>query len=176
MNTIAALLRISSIENERRHSAFRDMDLAALCAELHEFFLPLAQAKGIAMSLAPTTPVHKIGDTDLMREAIANLIDNALKFTPRGGAVHVAAMLKNGLACVEVNDNGRGVPAAEAHDIFRRFVRGSKAGGEPGGGIGLSITATIARLHGMNLTVADNAPGARFTMAERFAKGPIRQE
>ena len=132
MNTIAALLRISSIENERRHSAFQDMDLAALCTELHEFFLPLAQAKGITVSIAAPIPVHKNGDPDLMREAIANLIDNALKFTPRGGAVHIAAMLRDGLAGVEVADNGRGVPAAEAHDIFRRFVRGRNGSGEPG--------------------------------------------
>ncbi len=171
MTTIAALLRISSIENEHRHSAFCQIDLAALCAELHEFFLPLAQAQGVALTLAAETPLLRLGDADLMREAIANLIDNALKFTPRGGAVRVEACDRDGLALIEVSDNGRGVPAAEAHHIFRRFVRakdGDKGGADqPGIGLGLSIVETIARLHHMDLSVADNAPGARFVMTER---------
>jgi signal transduction histidine kinase len=168
MNAIAAILRISSIENERRQSAFRDMDLAALCAELHEFFLPLAQAKGIDMTLAAEAPIRRRGDPDLMREAIANLIDNAVKFTPRGGAVRIAAVERGALACVEVTDNGRGVPAAEAHDIFRRYARARNGSEEPGAGLGLSIAETIAKLHRFNLAVADNGPGAKFTLSERY--------
>jgi len=167
MTTIAALLRISSIENERRHSAFRQIDLAVLCAELHEFFLPLAQAKGVEMTLLAEKPVFRLGDPDLMREAIANLIDNALKFTPRGGAVRIDVGESDGFASIEISDNGRGVPAAETHDIFRRFARASNGADLPGGGIGLSIVETIARLHHMHLSVASNAPGARFSMVER---------
>ena len=167
MNAIAALLRISSIENERRRSAFRDMDLAALCAELQEFFLPLAEAKGIDMTLEAKAPIRRRGDPDLMREAIANLVDNAVKFTPRGGAVRITAQERDGLARIEVTDNGRGVPAAETHDIFRRYARARNGAEEPGAGLGLSIAETIARLHRFDLAVADNAPGARFTLSER---------
>ncbi len=167
LTTIAAVLRISSIENERRHSAFRPLDLAALCAELYEFFLPLAEAKGVAMTVSAPKPVLRQGDADLMREAIANLIDNALKFTPRGGAVRIAAGERDGRALVEVSDSGRGVPAAEARDIFRRFARASNGADLPGGGLGLSIAETIARLHHLELDVSDNAPGARFTLAEQ---------
>ena len=68
---------------------------------------------------------------------------------------------------MEVTDNGRGVPAAETHDIFRRYARARNGAATPGAGLGLSIAETIARLHRMDLTVADNAPGARFTLAER---------
>ena len=167
LTTIAALLRIASIENEHRHSAFCRIDLAALCAELLEFFLPLAQAKGIAMTLAAEKPVWRQGDADLMREAIANLVDNALKFTPRGGVVRIEASERDGLALVEVSDNGRGVPASEANEIFRRFARASGVADQPGAGIGLSIAETIARLHRMELSVADNAPGARFILRDR---------
>jgi signal transduction histidine kinase len=167
MTTIEAVLRISSIENERRHSAFRPLDLAALCTEIYEFFLPLAEAKGVAMSLVAPQPLHRQGDADLMREAIANLIDNALKFTPRGGAVRIEAGERDGRATIEVSDTGRGVPAAEAHDIFRRFARASNGAELPGGGLGLSIAETIAKLHHLELHVSDNAPGARFTLAER---------
>ncbi|WP_374544765.1 sensor histidine kinase [Rhodoblastus sp.] len=167
MTAIAALLRISSIERERRHSAFAQIDLDAICAELHEFFLPLARAKGVRLDLAVEPGVSIRGDPDLMREAVANLIDNALKFTPRGGAVCVAAAARDGLARIEVSDNGRGVAAAESREIFRRFARAANGVDLPGAGLGLSITETIARVHGMDLTVADNAPGARFTLAER---------
>jgi signal transduction histidine kinase len=171
MTTIEALLRISSIENARRLSGFRDIDLAALCLELHEFYLPLAEAKGVALSLDAPSPVPRRGDADLIREAVANLIDNALKFTPRGGAIGIEAGESDGRARIAVTDNGRGVPAAEVHDIFRRFARArsgkDRAGEEePGVGLGLNIAETIARLHGMALTVADNAPGARFEMIE----------
>ena len=72
-----------------------------------------------------------------------------------------------GLAHIVVSDNGRGVPAAEAHDIFRRFIRAKTSEAIPGAGLGLNIAESIARMHGMALAVSDNAPGARFVLAER---------
>jgi signal transduction histidine kinase len=167
MTTISALLRISAIEREHRHSAFAEMDLAEICQELHEFFLPLAEAKGVGLCLATNGSVLRHGDPDLMREAVANLIDNALKFTPRGGLVRIEAKGSAGLASIEVSDNGRGVPTGAGHDIFRRFVRAKNGADAPGVGLGLSIADSIARLHGMDLDVVDNAPGARFILAER---------
>ncbi|WP_298429470.1 HAMP domain-containing sensor histidine kinase [Rhodoblastus sp.] len=175
MTTIDALLRVSAIEGERRRSAFAEMDLAEICGELFDFFEPLAKAKGVELTLAKGGAIIRRGDPDLMREAIANLIDNALKFTPRGGSVKIAATAEEGLARVEVCDNGRGVPAAEAHDIFRRFARAENGADLPGAGLGLSIAETIARLHGMELVVADNAPGARFTLAERVPAAEERR-
>jgi signal transduction histidine kinase len=169
MTTIAALLRVSAIEREHRHGAFADMDLAAVCTELHEFFAPLAEAKGVSLRLAADHPVIRRGDSDLMREAVANLLDNALKFTPRGGAVHVSVTDEAGLARIDVSDNGRGVPAEASGDIFRRFVRAKNGADLPGVGLGLNIVENIARLHGMKLIVADNAPGARFTLTETHA-------
>jgi signal transduction histidine kinase len=174
MTTIAALLRVSAIEREHRHSAFAEMDIAGVCAELYEFFLPLAEAKGVRLDFAADRPVIRMGDPDLMREAVANLLDNALKFTPRGGAVRMAVTEEAGLARIEVSDNGRGVPAQAVDDIFRRFARAENGADLPGVGLGLSIVETIARLHGMNLAVTDNAPGARFTLTEKRAKEPER--
>jgi signal transduction histidine kinase len=172
MMAMTALLRVSAIEREHRRSAFVEMDLAGVCAELHEFFLPLAEAKGVRLDLVAEGAVIRTGDPDLMREAVANLLDNALKFTPRGGAVQVAVTEEAGLARIAVSDNGRGVPAEERRDIFRRFVRAKNGADLPGVGLGLSIVETIARLHGMNLAVADNAPGARFTLTEKRAAEP----
>lgn len=167
MTTIEALLRIAGIDRQSRVAGFRELELGALCAELQEFFAPLAEAKGVALTLAAERKMRRRGDPDLLREAIANLIDNALKFTPRGGAVRILARERAGRAEIIVSDNGRGVPAAESRDIFRRYVRARNGADLPGGGLGLAIAETIARLHGMELTVADNAPGARFTLAER---------
>ncbi len=116
--------------------------------------------------------MRRLGDPDLMREAIANLVDNALKFTPRGGAVRIRTFERDGLARIEVSDNGRGVPASEAHDIFRRFARAKNGADLPGAGLGLSIAETIARVHKMELRVSDNQPGALFTLSEYRIEKP----
>lgn len=165
MKSIAALQRISAIEAEHRLSGFRDADIAALCLELHDFYAPLAAAKGVALLVEAPAPLVRRADPDLLREALANLIDNALKFTPRGGKVTVAARESAGRAEITVSDNGRGVPVAKKRDIFRRFVR-LKQGEEEGSGLGLSIVESIARLHGWVLDIEDNAPGARFILAQ----------
>jgi signal transduction histidine kinase len=106
------------------------------------------------------------GDADLMREAISNLIDNAIKFTPPGGTVQLEIATKGDRPTVRVRDSGCGVAPSERDKIFERFYRG---GGQtaPGYGLGLSIAKTIAGLHGFDLTVKDNAPGARFELAAR---------
>lgn len=167
MTTIAALQRISAIEAEYRLSEFCDVSLTELCGELHEFYAPLAEAKGVELSLAASASLVRRGDPDLLREALANLIDNALKFTPRNGAVAVEAGEVDGRAKISVSDNGRGVPQAQSSQIFRRFVRLKGGEDAPGSGLGLSIVEAIARLHGWSLDVADNAPGARFTLLEK---------
>jgi signal transduction histidine kinase len=109
-------------------------------------------------------PVVVRGDEDLMREAVSNLVDNAIKFTPAGGAVSIEARVANGRPVVLVSDTGLGVPPQERTKIFERFFRGERSGDAPGHGLGLSITDTIANLHGFKITVEDNNPGARFEL------------
>ncbi|MDE3174677.1 MAG: HAMP domain-containing protein [Pseudomonadota bacterium] len=162
--TIAALLRISEVENGPRERRFRDVDLAAICAQAVEFYEPIADAKSVALTASLSGPVWIRGDEDLLREAIANLVDNAVKFTPAGGTVQVAACGDEATPCVEVRDSGCGVPPAERDLIFRRFYRAAAEEGGAGHGLGLSIARNIAELHGLELRVEDNAPGARFVM------------
>ena len=170
--TIAALLRISSLENAPREARFSEIDLAAICANVFEFYEPLAQSKAIVMTCEAGAPVPVRGDEDLMREALSNLLENAIKFTPEGGMVRIAAAIEDGQPLVSVSDNGCGVPAEEKVKIFRRFYR-IEGGGRPSGhGIGLSIAETIARLHGFHLSVEDNAPGARFELRRANAPPP----
>ena len=162
--TISALLRISTVENEARKNRFTDFDLGAVCAEVGDFYEPLAASKAIEMAVEVSGRVTMRGDIDLMREAISNLVDNAIKFTPEGGKVRVEAGNVEGSPRLAVSDTGRGVPADERGRIFRRFYRGESAQEAAGHGLGLSIVQAIANLHGFQLAVEDNHPGARFVM------------
>jgi signal transduction histidine kinase len=131
------------------------------------------------MVISAATPVPVRGDSDLMREAVSNLVDNAIKFTPAGGTVRVEARMAEGRPVVLVSDTGVGVPPQERARIFERFYRGDRSGQSPGHGLGLSIAEMIGNLHGFKLTVEDNNPGARFElragapMPERLAREPV---
>jgi signal transduction histidine kinase len=173
--TIGAFLRVSAVENGRREGRFALVDLAAVCAGVFEFYEPLAQSKGVAITLDTPEPVPVMGDEDLMREAISNLVENAIKFTPEGGRVCVATDFVGGGARVAVSDSGPGVALPDRDKIFWRFFRSERNGPASGNGLGLSIAAAIAKLHGFSLKVEDNAPGARFVMrAERGATSAQR--
>ena len=162
--SISAILRVSAIENEARKTKFRVLDLAAVCAQLFDFYEPLAESKGVAITFDAPRPVEVRGDPDLIREAVSNLIDNAIKFTPAGGAVRIEARMVDGRAFLRVSDTGPGVSPDERDRIFERFYRGEHSGNSPGHGLGLSIAETIANLHGFKLKVEDNNPGARFEL------------
>jgi signal transduction histidine kinase len=162
--TISAILRISAVEHEARGTQFKDFDLASVCTQLLDFYEPLAESKGLTMVVDAAKPVPIRGDQDLMREAVSNLVDNAIKFTPAGGAVRIEARTVNGRPFLRVSDTGVGVPPQERTRIFDRFFRGERSGKSPGHGLGLSIAETIANLHGLKLTVEDNNPGARFEL------------
>jgi len=174
MMIITALLRISEVESASRLSGFKTIDLSAICAEVFEFYEPLGKARSIAMSLDAKSPAPTSGDGDLMREALSNLIDNAVKFTPEGGAVRIAVAIEQGRPVVRVSDSGTGVEPGERDKIFERFYRTVRNDRIPGSGLGLSIAAAIANLHGFELRVEDNCPGALFVMSGR-ASG-IRKE
>ncbi len=164
--TISAILRISAVEHGARETQFKEFDLDAVCAQVCDFYEPLADSKGVTMVVDATSSVPVRGDQDLMREAVSNLVDNALKFTPTGGMVRIEARMANGRPFLSVTDTGVGVPPQERGRIFDRFYRGERSGKSPGHGLGLSIAESIANLHGFKLTVEDNSPGARFEMRD----------
>ena len=162
--TIAALLRIADVENGLRESRFRDVDLAVICEQTLEFYEPLAEAKSISVTSAANASVVIRGDEDLLREAVANLVDNAVKFTPAGGAVTLSVGTVRGQPRLEVRDTGPGVAPTDRDRIFQRFYRARFAAGEAGHGLGLSIAQAIAKLHGLELQLEDSACGALFVM------------
>jgi len=167
MLTVAALLRLADVEYGPKSNKFRHIDLSAICTDLFEFYEPLATSKSIRMTLETQSPVQILGDGDLMREAMSNLIGNAIKFTPENGAVSVSVIQEDGRPIVRVRDNGIGVEPGERDKIFQRFYRTESGHRVPGSGLGLSIAAAIANLHGFDLRFKDNDPGAVFEMVGR---------
>jgi signal transduction histidine kinase len=165
--TVAALLRLADVEYGPKSRSFKSIDLSAICADLFEFYEPLAESKSIRMTLETQSPVQIQGDGDLMREAVSNLIGNAIKFTPDHGMVGISVAREDGLPVVRVRDSGIGVEPAERDKIFQRFYRTSSGHRVPGSGLGLSIAAAIANLHEFDLRFNDNNPGTVFEMVGR---------
>lgn len=167
-----ALLRISELEDLRRRSGFGEVDLADILQQVHELYAPLAEDGGIAFRLEtiPRTTIH--GDPHLLFEAFSNLVANAIKFTPRGGAVRVAAIRHAAGPSVEIVDSGPGIPEGERDAVLQRFYR-SDSGRElaaQGYGLGLSIVSAIARLHGFRLRIADSVGGGARVVIDCWAE------
>ena len=151
---ITALLRISEIEHSRRMDGFRNVALGDLVREVGDLYEPIAEDKNVdfAVRAEADTTVH--GDRDLLFEAIANLVDNAVKFTPQGGRVELSLLRKGNEAVVRVCDTGPGIPADESELVTRRFYRSDKSRRDPGLGLGLSLVSAIAKLHGFSLKIS----------------------
>ena len=164
LSIIRALLRVADIRHARRTSDFGQVDLSMLLRETADDFLPLAEDKGVRLS----TRIHHdgvvLGDRQLLAEAIVNLVENAIKFTEPGGAVELALTADAGVLAVMVADTGPGIRPEQRSSVFRRFYRGDASRSTHGSGLGLSLVTEIAVLHGFDLELADNAPGARFTL------------
>ena len=173
--TFAAMLRISEVESGARRAGFTDTDLSEVVADAVELYEPVAEAKGVDLSLdSERTPVLMRGDPSLLFEAVGNLVDNALKFTPRGGRVVVRGFARAGLVGFEVCDTGPGIPPEEREAVQRRFYRAEVSRHTQGSGLGLALVAAVARLHGMDLTIDDAAPGCRVMIAHQEAETSAR--
>ncbi|MEJ1976381.1 MAG: ATP-binding protein [Acetobacteraceae bacterium] len=156
---ITALLRIAEIENNNRRTGFQLLDLNALVAESHELYEPLAEAKAITFTQHRGGPLVVLGDHDLLTEALTNLIENAIKFTPDGGVVQIAAFADAGVPVIRVADSGPGIAPSERGEVLKRFYRSDKSRHQSGYGLGLSLVHAIITLHGFRLRIGDNQPG-----------------
>jgi signal transduction histidine kinase len=165
---ITALLRISEIEHSRRMDGFRSVALGDLVREVGDLYEPIAEDKKVdfAVRAEADTTVH--GDRDLLFEAIANLVDNAVKFTPQGGRVELCLLRNGNEAVVRVCDTGPGIPAGESELVTRRFYRSDKSRRDPGLGLGLSLVSAIAKLHGFSLKISAG-PGCVAELAGQSA-------
>lgn len=160
LNTFHALLRIAEVESGSRRR-FTDVDLAELVADVGELYEPVAAAHGQTLGIEADAAVPARGDRDLLFQALTNLVDNAVKYTPEGGRIAVRAMADEDGAELVVADSGPGVPAEQREAVLERFVRLEASRASPGSGLGLSLVAAVARLHEGELRLEDNAPGLR---------------
>ncbi len=157
-----ALLRIAQIETGRARASFSSVDLGAVMRDAVELYEPLAEAKGVALDIDLAERNVVEGDRDLLLEAFANLVDNAIKFTPEGGRIRVAIENAAERPTIIVQDNGPGISQEQRAEVFKRFYRGAQSRHISGAGLGLPLVAAIVKLHGFSIDIADAKPGCIF--------------
>jgi signal transduction histidine kinase len=161
-----ALLRLAEIDAGLRRSGFVAFDLVDLAGTAVEFYAPAAELKNIRLLLHAEASLRVSGDPILLAQALSNLIDNALKYTPENGAIEVTLRRRaDGRAEIAVADNGPGIDESEKAKVVERFYRGDASRGTPGVGLGLSLAQAVAKLHGGTLELSDRGPGLRVVLA-----------
>jgi signal transduction histidine kinase len=161
LRIFSSLTRISQIEARDQRAAFGTLDLANVASEVVELFDAAAEESGGHLSLVRDQHVFVTGDRDLLFDAIANLVDNAIKHGREAGQVTVEVEHSDGGGVISVADDGPGLPADEQQNVFKRFYRLERSRRTPGSGLGLSVVAAVARLHGARIEMFDNRPGLK---------------
>ncbi len=159
-----ALLRISEIEAGARRSKFADVDVSELLMEMAELYDAVAEERGITLFTDIGEHIKLFGDRDMLQQAVANLLDNALKFSPQGGRIGIRLSHSGGQVLIEITDSGPGIPAEERARATERFFRGETSRSTPGSGLGLALVLAVARLHGGDIVLDDAAPGLRASL------------
>ena len=164
LRMFASLTRISQIETSDRMAAFRAVDLAEVAREVVELFDAAAEVAGVQLTAAGPAQVLVTGDRDLLFDAMSNLVDNAIKHGRAAGSVVVEVGAGADGATIAVADDGPGIPEPEFAHVLKRFYRLERSRRTPGNGLGLSLVAAVARLHGARIEMRDNAPGLQFCL------------
>jgi signal transduction histidine kinase len=153
LSIISAILRLAEVENSRRSASFGKVALAGLIREVGDMYEPIAADKGILLIINSPHELCVHGDRDLLIEAVANLVDNAVKFTPAGGQVEIGLFCGNGENIVRVTDTGSGICEQERDAVLGRFYRSDKVRHISGLGLGLDLVTAIVKLHGFRFTI-----------------------
>ncbi len=156
--TFNALLSIAEAESGARRGERGPLDLAEVAKSAAELYEPVAEEKGFALSLAAEAGSRIRGDRHLLSQALANLIDNAIKYAG-GGEIAIRVEKRGGRALLEVADRGPGIPERDRETVFDRFVRLEPSRSTPGNGLGLSLVRAVARQHEGRVELCDNVPG-----------------
>ena len=164
LKTFNALLSIAQAQAGTSRPRFESLELGQLLSDVSELYEPLAEERAQTLSVAANGAACIRGDRDLLFQAVANLVDNAIKFAPEKGEVRLSLAAANGSASITVADNGPGVPEAAQNKVLERFYRLETSRSAPGSGLGLSLVAAVAELHDGRLALADNHPGLRASL------------
>ncbi len=154
-----ALLRIANIEKGRRSSAMGIVDLEKVLRDAAELYEPVAEERYISFQMTTASSVHVRGDSDLLFQMFANLIDNAIKFSSEGSVIHLHCGVEKGQSIVCVKDQGPGIPDTEKDKVFKHFYRGDASRSQPGNGLGLSLVRAVAEQHQAVIRLEDTIPG-----------------
>lgn len=164
-----ALLMIARAEAGADRTGMSEVDVGAVVSGVAELYEPLVEEKGFKLTIDAAPGSTLIGNRELIGQAVANLLDNALKYGVAGAQgvneVLVAARREEGAIVIEIADHGPGVAEADRERVFDRFVRLESARSRPGSGLGLSLAAAVARLHGGSVRLEDNKPGLRVMLS-----------
>jgi signal transduction histidine kinase len=165
--TLAALLRIAQAQGGAAATEIAPLDLGQLAGEVVELYEPVALEKDVRLRLSNDGPATVRGSRQLLAHAIANLVDNAVKFTPAGGRVEVSVGQDDDGLRLVVADTGPGIPAADRSRALERGVRLDGPGRAQGSGLGLSLVDAVARMHHATVELGDAAPGLRVELRFR---------
>jgi signal transduction histidine kinase len=164
LRIFSSITRIAQIETQARKDGFRTVNLVEIAGEVVELYDAAAEQDGTRLTVVGDREVLVTGDRDLIFDAIANLVDNAIKHGRAGGQVVVANENSDGRPVISIADDGPGIPAGEYEHVFKRFYRIEHSRYTPGNGLGLSLVAAVARLHGARIEMLDNSPGLKFKL------------
>ena len=160
VGTINIMLEIAATDAGLRPLAHDPVDMKEMVLDVAELYSSVAQDKEITLTTrVPEAPLIVRGDRSCLQRALANLLDNAIKFTQQGGAVEVLSFVENGSLVVAIADNGPGIPAEDLPRIYDRFFRGDQSRSTPGNGLGLSLVQSIVHAHGGEISVSSVVNG-----------------
>ena len=161
LKTFNALLRIARIESEPLQSTFDEVDLKGLLHDVVELYEPVAEQKSQLIDVADANTVRVNGDRDLLFQALANLFDNAIKYSPESSTIYA----KLSATSLELCDSGPGVDVSEREKVFQRFYRADASRSTEGSGLGLSLVKAVVELHRMDIELSDMDPGLCVTLS-----------
>ena len=162
---LKALMDISEAETGVMKLARERVDLVPLLEDVADLYRMVAEEKSIVLSLSLPLALAVEGDRGRLRQVFANILDNAVKYTPSGGRVSVEASEKEGQAVIGVSDTGPGIPPEELPHIWDRLYRGDKSRSQPGLGLGLSLVRAVLKAHGGSVEASSRpGGGSRFTV------------
>jgi signal transduction histidine kinase len=164
IDTFEALLRLSEIEVGARRARFDKVDLSDVLEMVADAYGPDAEQTAHRIETAIKPQLHVHGDRELLTQAFANLVENAIRHSGKGATICVTAAANGVTVQAAVSDNGPGVPMSERERVLRRFGRLEASRSTPGTGLGLTLVNAIADLHGARLQLSDNRPGLKVTI------------
>lgn len=172
ISTFNAILNIAQIKAEVRRDHWEDIDITRMMEELAGLYTVVAEDAGIKLDLYTEHNLHLFADRQLLAQATTNLLDNAIKYTPKGGKIQLKSFRKSATLIIAVTDSGIGIPSNEYERVFKRFVRLENARNTPGNGLGLSLVKAVIDLHHGQIILNNNQPGLRVELV--FPKRKVR--